>query len=62
VGSGAAPPPEMARRPRAVLITGGLGAVGRALQVEPMKAVLKAPGTKHLKLRYDEVHSKLAFN
>ena len=35
---------------------------GRAVQVDPMKPRLKAPGTMLLKLRYDEPHSNFAFN
>jgi hypothetical protein len=35
---------------------------GRAVQVDPMKPMLKAPGTKRLKLdEYDEVLSSFAF-
>ncbi len=30
-----------------------MGRHGRAVQVEPMKPMLKAPGTKRLKLKYD---------
>jgi len=36
--------------------------LGRAVQVEPMKPVFKAPGTELLKLQYDETLSNLAFN
>ena len=32
------------------------------MQVEPIKPVLKAPGTKRLKLKYDELFSSFAFN
>jgi len=32
-----------------------------AVQVDPMKAVLKAPGTERLKLKYDELLSSFAF-
>jgi hypothetical protein len=32
------------------------------VQVEPMKPVLKAPGTKRLKLTYDGLFSNVAFN
>ena len=35
---------------------------GGAVQVEPMKSKLKAPGTKRLKLRYDHLLSIFAFN
>jgi len=31
------------------------------VQVDPIKPTLKAPGTKHLKLKYDEPLSKFAF-
>ena len=34
---------------------------GRAVQVGPMKPMLKAPGTKRLKLKYDESPSNFAF-
>jgi len=34
---------------------------GRAVQVQPMKPVLKAPGSMLLKLRYDGPLSKFAF-
>ena len=33
----------------------------RAVQVDPIKPTLKAPGTKRLKLKYDEVLSNFAF-
>ena len=36
--------------------------VGRAVQVDPIKHPLKAPGTKRLKVKYDETLSKFAFN
>jgi len=35
---------------------------GRPVQVEPIEPMLKAPGTKRLKLRYDESLSNFAFN
>jgi hypothetical protein len=35
---------------------------GRAVQVEPMKSVLKAPGAMLLKLRYDELLLLFPFN
>jgi hypothetical protein len=35
--------------------------LGRVVQVEPMQAMLKAPGTKRLKLQYDEPPSNFAF-
>ena len=35
---------------------------GSAVQVEPMKFMLKAPGTKRLKLKYDEPLSTVSFN
>ena len=46
---------------------GGEGprAQGRAVQVEPMKPILKPPGTKRLKLKYDKLLSillQVAFN
>ena len=34
---------------------------GRAVQIQPMKSVLKLPGAKRLKLEYDEPLSNLAF-
>jgi hypothetical protein len=34
---------------------------GTAVQVEPMKPKLKAPGTERLKLKHDNLPSKLAF-
>ena len=34
---------------------------GRAVQVDPIKPTLKAPGTKRLKLKYDELLSSFAF-
>jgi len=43
---------------------GGLGRAqlqGRAVQVDPIKPVLKAPGTKRLKLNSDDPLSKFAF-
>ena len=35
---------------------------GRAVQVEPMTPVLNAPGTKLLKLKYDDLLSGFAIN
>jgi len=35
---------------------------GKAAQVDPNKHTLKAPGTKRLKLKYDEMLSSFAFN
>ena len=35
--------------------------LGRAVQVDPMKPKLKPPGTKRLKLQYDEPPSNFAF-
>ena len=35
---------------------------GRAVQVEPIKPTLKAPGSERSKLKYDEPLSTLAFN
>ena len=34
---------------------------GRAVQVDPMKSVLKPPGIKRLKLLYDKLFSNVAF-
>ena len=34
---------------------------GRAVQVDPIKPTLEAPGTKHLKLLFDEPPSNFAF-
>jgi len=34
---------------------------GRAVQVDPMKPMLKPPETKHLKLKYDVPSSNFAF-
>jgi hypothetical protein len=34
---------------------------GRAVQVDPMKLTLKLPGTKRLKLEFDELLSSFAF-
>jgi len=35
---------------------------GRALQVDPIKPALKAPGTKHFKQEHDEQLSNFALN
>ena len=35
---------------------------GKAVQVDPIKPTLKAPGTKRLKLKYDKLLSSFAFN
>ena len=35
---------------------------GKAVQVDPMKPMLKAPGTKRLTLNHDTLLSSLAFN
>jgi hypothetical protein len=40
---------------------GGGGDPGKAVHVETMKPVLKAHGTEHLKLKYDEPVSNFAF-
>jgi len=34
---------------------------GRTVQVDPIKPTLKAPGSKRLKLKYDNLHSSFAF-
>jgi len=34
---------------------------GEAVQVDPIKPTLKAPGTKRLKLKYDKLLSSFAF-
>jgi hypothetical protein len=36
--------------------------VGKAVQAEPMKPTLKAPGSKRLKLKSDEPRSNVDFN
>jgi hypothetical protein len=40
---------------------GGGGGRGRAVQVDPVKPTLKAPGTEHLKLKHDKRLSIFAF-
>ena len=35
---------------------------GRAVQVDPMKPTLKAPGSEHSKLKSDDLLSNFAFN
>jgi len=35
--------------------------LGRVVQVDPIKPTLKVPGTKRLKLKYDEHVSDFAF-
>ena len=40
---------------------GAGGAAGGALQVDPIKLTLKAPGSERLKLKYDEPLSNVAF-
>ena len=40
----------------------GASGRGRAVQVDPIKPTLKAPGTKRLKLNYDKLLSSFAFN
>ena len=37
-------------------------ALGKPVQVEPMKSTLKAPGTNPLNLKYHELLSSFAFN
>jgi hypothetical protein len=37
-------------------------AIGRVVQVDPIKPASKATGTERLKLRYDELLSNVAFN
>jgi TPR repeat protein len=36
--------------------------LGKAVQVDPIKPTLKAPGTKRLKPKYDQPLSSIAFN
>ena len=48
--------------PSAARVVGRGCARGKLVQVAPIKATLKAPGTKRLKLRYDGPGSNLAFN
>jgi hypothetical protein len=38
-----------------------LAAQDKAVQVDPIKPTLEAPGTKRLKLKYDETLSSFAF-
>jgi len=45
----------------ALRVRGG-GGHGRTVQVDPIKPTLKPPGTKRLKLKYDELLSSFAFN
>ena len=45
----------------APLQQGGHRRHGKAVQVEPMKSMLKAPEAKRLKLKYDKLLSKFAF-
>ena len=45
--------PQQQRRRRPEGEAGAAPQGGRAVQVEPMKPVLKAPGAMRLKLRYD---------
>ena len=40
---------------------GGIDSLGRVMQVDPIKPTLTAPGTKRLKLKYDELDSIFAF-
>jgi hypothetical protein len=48
------------------LLSGAVGRLsaehGRAVQVDPNKPTLKAPGSKRLKLEYDKLLSGFAFN
>ena len=44
------------------LIAEGLVSLGRAVQVDPIKPALKAPGTKRLKMIYNGPVSNFAFN
>ena len=46
---------------RCDVVRGGGRGEGGAVQVEPMKLMLKAPGTTLLKLQCDEPPSKFAF-
>ena len=47
--------------PRCPVCNGAIQ-MSKAVQVEPMKAMLKAPGTKRLKLTHDKLLSSFAFN
>jgi hypothetical protein len=42
-------------------VAGGGAAPGKAVQVDPFKPTLKAPGTKRLTLKSDELLSNFAF-
>jgi len=39
-----------------------ISVIGEAVQVDPITATMKAPGTKRSKLKYDELLSSFAFN
>ena len=39
----------------------GAGGQGRAVQVDPINATLRAPGTERLKLNYEELLSNFGF-
>ena len=43
------------------LFSGELKILGRAVQVDPMKPSLKAPGTNRLKVKYDDPLSNFPF-
>ena len=58
--------PDRCERRRAILGRGEGAAAragrGRAVQLDPMKVTVKAPGSKRLKLKCEELLSNVAFN
>ena len=48
--------------PRGVYAAHGGAAPGKAVQVEPTKSIMNAPGNKRLKLQYGKLLSSFAFN
>jgi hypothetical protein len=55
---GSAPPPALAPAARAALSA----RLGKVVQVDPMKPILKPPGTKHFEPKCDKVLSTFGFD
>jgi len=49
--------PYMADAAYANIVEGLASAIGRAVQIDPIKPALKAPGSERLKLKYEELDS-----
>jgi len=58
---GPSSPVALIMPPRGPRASTGSADLGEAVQVEPIKPTMKAPGTKHLNVQYDKLLSNFAF-